>query len=243
MSLIGAHINSDIDDLITGAEMVKSKGGNIVQLFVNKFSQKAILKYNDFATYLKLNNLKCVVHSSYTINLAQNWDFHSWWLKQFIMEIKIASQIGAIGVVIHMGKQLKLEKSIAINNMYTSLEYVLNNTKNYNTKIFLETSSGQGSEMFANLDELGDFLKKIFKLEQYKEKLGVCIDTCHIFSAGYDIRGKANIVKFFEHFDLVIGIDKIKLVHLNDSKNELGSKIDRHANYKNGNIGTKSILT
>lgn len=241
-SLVGAHIDSDLDNLIKSAEVIKNNGGSIIQIFVNKFSKKADNKYQEFTTYLKTSGLKCVVHSSYTINLAQNWDLHSWWLKQFILEIKTAHKIGAFGVVIHMGKQLNMDKSIAINNMYTALEYVLNKTQQYNIKIFLETSSGQGSEMFYNLDELSEFLKKIFKLEQYKNKLGICIDTCHIFSAGYDVRGKKNIIKFFEHFDKIIGIDKIKLVHLNDSKNELGAKIDRHANYESGNIGKSSII-
>lgn len=242
MSLVGAHINSDISNLINNAEIIRKNGGKIVQIFANNSSKKAAEKYQEFAEYLKTSKLKCVVHSSYTINLAREWDFHSWWLKQFILEIKLANKIGAVGIVVHLGKQLNLDKTIAINNMYTSLEYVLNQTNQYDIKIFLETSSGQGSEMFYNLDELGEFIKKILKLEKYKDKIGVCIDTCHIFSAGYDVRGNKNIIKFFKHFDLVIGLDKIKLAHLNDSQNDIGSKIDRHANYGEGNIGNSSII-
>lgn len=241
MSLIGAHINSDIDKLIEEANKIKKKGGNIVQLFANKFSKKATEKYREFAQHMKLQKMKCVVHASYTINLAQNWDFHSWWLKQFILEIKTAHDIGAMAIVIHLGKQLNMSKEGAINNMYTALEYVLSKTVQYDTKILLETSSGQGSEMCYNLEELGSFFKKLIKLKGYKKRLGICIDTCHIFSAGYDIRGEKNIEKFFEKFDFTIGLEYVKLAHLNDSKNELGSKIDRHANYDSGTIGNASI--
>ncbi len=242
MSLVGAHINNDIDTLIESTEIIRKKGGNIVQLFVNNSSRKAYEKYKEFGEYLKSVNLKCVVHASYTINLAQDWDFHSWSIKQLISEIKIAHKIDAIGIVVHLGKQLKLDKKVASNNMYTSLEYVLSQTTQYHTKIFLETSSGQGSEMFYNLDELGEFMLRIFKLKQHKDRLGVCIDTCHVFSAGYDMRGKENIIKFLDNFNKTIGLDKIKLVHLNDSQNELGAKIDRHANYDSGTIGSKSMI-
>lgn len=242
MSLIGTHINSDIDTLISETEIVKNKGGKIVQLFVNKFSKKANVKYTEFSQFLKSSEMKCVVHASYTINIAKNWDFHSWWLKQLIMEINLAHKIDAIGVVLHIGKQLDLEKTVAINNMYTALEYVLSKTSNTSMKILLETSSGQGSEMFKNIKELGDFTKKIYKMFNHSDRLGICVDTCHIFAAGYDIRGKTNISKFIEEFDQIVGLDKIKLIHLNDSKNDLGSNLDRHENYDKGLIGKNSII-
>lgn len=241
MVLIGIHIGSDISEIINNAKNAKNQGNTIVQFYVNKFSKKADDVYLNLSKYLKESNLKCVVHSSYTINLARNWDFHSWWIKQLILEIKTAHLLGAIGVVVHMGKQLDLSTNIALNNMYTALEYVLDKTKEYNVRILLETSSGQGSEMFYNLEELSQFIKKIYKLEKYIDKFGICIDTCHIFSAGYDVRGESKIVSFFETFDKIIGLEKIKLVHLNDTKNELGSRIDRHENYTQGKIGLDSI--
>ena len=236
--LVGIHINSELDELIKKTKIVKTNGGNIVQLFTNKNSNKATKLYDDFSLYLQSVKMKCVVHSSYTINIAQNWDFHSWWLKQLIIEIKMANHIGAVGIVVHLGKQLNIPKEVAINNTYTSLEYVLSKTKELNVPIFLETSSGQGSEMFSNIEELGIFFKKIKKITN---NIGICIDTCHIFSAGYDIRGKSNITKFLKQFDLSIGLENVKLIHLNDSKKELGSKIDRHASYDNGTIGITSI--
>lgn len=240
MSLIGTHIKAEPNELINETDRMKNMGSNFVQIFANKFSKTATKYYTEFGQYIKLQNIKCVVHSSYTINLARNWDFHSWWLKQLILEIKMADTIGAIYVVVHLGKQLSLSKEMAINNMYTSLIYVLSKTKQYKPKILLETSSGQGSEMFYNLEDLGNFLKK---LKKHGKKIGICIDACHVLAAGYDIKEKKNIVKFFEHFNLAIGLENIKLAHLNNSKNDVNSKIDRHANFSNGFIENNSMIT
>ena len=242
MSLIGTHVKSDYKDLINGAKIVHQNGGNLIQIFANKFSKIATEEYEKLGSYLKQANMKCVIHASYTINLAQNWDYHSWWLKQFLLEIKIAELIGAVCIVVHLGKQLNIETAVATNNMYTSLIYILSKSSSSNIRILLETSAGQGSEMFFNLDELGTFIKK-FSSTQFADRIGICIDTCHIFSAGYDIRGKTNIVKFIEKLNSTVGINVVKLVHLNDSSNDFNARIDRHANFGKGYIGSESIIT
>jgi deoxyribonuclease-4 len=241
MSLFGAHIQSDIDDLINNTVIMKNNKCNIVQLFTNKFSKKAYEKYKEFGNFINVNNIKCVIHSSYTINISRNWDHHSWWLKQFILELEIANMIGAIGVVIHIGKQKDLPIEVAINNMYTSIEHVLSKTKHLNTMILIETSSGQGSEMLYNLDDFSIFYNRLMRLDIYKHKLGICVDTCHIYAAGYNIKGEKNIIEFIKYFDKIIGLSHIKLIHLNDSKKSIGSKIDRHDGFETGQIGLKSI--
>jgi deoxyribonuclease-4 len=207
---------------------------------MKNFNKRNIDEYNKFSSYLKLNKIKCIVHSSYTINLCKDWDEHSWWLKVLLLEINFAHYINAIGVVIHLGNQMDLEKTKAINNTYTSLVYVLSKIKNIDIQILLETSSGQGSEMFFDLNDFSLFYKKL----KYKfPKIGICLDTCHVFSAGYNLKTKKDIIKFIDHFNKTIGLEHIKLIHLNDSKNDVGSKIDRHENfYKSlGYIGKKSI--
>ena len=241
MNIIGVHRRTDIDNLIENAIQVKNNNGNAIQIFANKYSKKSLIKYTEFGKFITNINIQCYVHASYTINLAQDWDYHSWWLKIFILEIKNASIIGAKGIVVHLGKQLKMSNEQAMNNMYTSLDYVISKTYKYNVEILLESSTGQGSEMYYNLDDFGFFLKKILKLKKYKNKLGVCIDTCHVYSAGYDLKGKNNISDFIQKLDTSIGLKHIKLIHLNDSKNDLGSKIDRHSNFTDGFIGLKSI--
>lgn len=242
--MIGAHIDSTPDNIVNEANKIKNYNGTIIQLFVppmtKKMNQYVLLKH-----FLTEHNMKCVVHISYTINCSQNWDYYSWWVKQFILEIEMASKIGAFAVVIHLGKQLQLSKEESLNNMYTTLLYVHNQTKDYqNIKILIETSTGQGSEICYKLDELSYFYKKIasHKNELIKNRFGICLDTCHIFSAGYDIRSKEKMNKFFKLFDELININHIKLIHLNDSKTELGSNIDRHENIGKGFIGKDALL-
>lgn len=246
MSLIGAHINSDLDEIKNDTLRIHEIGGNIIQMFVNvnSKSKKINAYYTDFNKFLKSKNIKCVIHASYTINLAQNWDYYSWWIKQFILEIELAHIIDAIGIVVHLGKQLELSSEEGMNNMYTSLLYVHNQTINYkNIKILIETSTGQGSEMCFELKNLAHFYRKFSKHnnKEIVNRFGLCVDTCHIFAAGYDITNKNNIKMYFDEFDELIGLENIKLIHLNDSKKEIGSKVDRHANIGSGFIGKEPL--
>ena len=243
-TLIGAHIDSEFDNLISEAERVHNLDGTIIQLFVST-AHKKDKNYNNFIKFLKNTNMKCVVHASYTINCAQKWDYHSWWIKQFIVEIEIADTINAIGIVIHLGKQLDLSIEESLNNMYMSLLYVHAQTKQHkNVKIFIETSTGQGSEICFEMENLAHFFKKFSKHKnsEINERFGICLDTCHVFSAGYDLTNKNAIKTFLNTFDKLIGLEQIKLVHLNDSKREIGSKVDRHANIGNGYIGKDGII-
>ena len=128
--MIGAHIDSAPDNILDEANKINKYKGNIVQLFVQPITKK-MDQYLLFKHYLKENDMKCVVHISYTVNCSQNWDYYSWWIKQFIMEIEMASKINAFAVVVHLGKQLQLSSEESLNNMYTSLLYVHNQTKNY----------------------------------------------------------------------------------------------------------------
>lgn len=242
MSIIGAHVSNELSEIHEDIQNVINNGGKIIQMFTNKFSKKAIDEYKKIRLFLEKYNVKCVVHSSYTINLAQNWDYHSWWLKQLVLEIQMAKIVGAFAIVVHLGKQLQLPKEVATNNMYTALLNVLSQTQDTNIKILLETSSGQGSEMFYNLEEFGEFFKK-FGNTKFKDRIGICLDTCHIFAAGYDIRGEKDVFKFLEYVDKVIGLNNIKVIHLNDSQNDVNSHVDRHANIGEGYIGRKSLMT
>jgi deoxyribonuclease-4 len=155
---------------------------------------------------------------------------------QFIEEIAIAHNIGAYAVVVHLGKQLDMSKEVALNNMFINLLKVLEATKNLDIKILIETSTGQGTEMCYDLNEFALFFKKI-----KNNRIGICLDTCHIFNAGYDIRTKKTTENYLKLFEEEIGINYIKLIHLNDSSNDLGMKIDRHQNIGKGYIGLEGI--
>jgi deoxyribonuclease-4 len=237
MKLFGSHIDSNINNIQDELKIINNYNGNLVQFFVHSNLNKK--DYEKIKNDLSKYNIKAVIHASYTINIAQEWSEHSWWLKQLYLEMELAEYIGAFGIVIHLGKQLKLSTQQGLNNMFTSLLYIHNKTKNFNLKILLETSTGQGSEMCYNLEDFAYFFNKFLKIN--KDKFRICLDTCHIFQAGYDIRTKKNINKYLNDFDRMIGIKYIGLIHLNDSKNELGSKLDRHESLGEGFIGEDSI--
>ena len=242
--MYGIHIDSTPKTLNT--EIEKYKNLKCIQLFVN-IDKKFEEYYNDLKKNTKKYNIQLIVHASYTINIAQNWDEYSWWINQLILEINIAYNIGAKFIVLHLGKSLDIDISVALNNMYSSLLYIANKIKNIPIKILIETSSGQGSEMCIKLNDLSKFINKLLthKNTNISDKFGICIDTCHIFSAGYDINTKETVSSYIKVFDELIGIKNIKLFHLNNSKTKLGSNVDRHDNLEHGTIqieGLKELI-
>jgi deoxyribonuclease-4 len=240
--MFGVHIDSDPTKIGTEIEKYHKMGCKVVQLFVDPFYKRKI-EYDMFKTYADINKMNIVVHISYVINSAQEWNYHSWWIKQFIMEIESAEKLGAFAVVVHLGKQLDMSREEAINNMFTSLLYVHDQTKSTKVKILIETSSGQGSEMCYRMNEFAHFFRKFsnHRSNEIQERFGICLDTCHIFAAGYDIRTMDIIKSFFDSFEEMIGIKHIKLIHLNDSKKDLGSNVDRHHNIGKGFIGKNGL--
>lgn len=245
----GSHINIG-GGMVEAAKSIKRSGGNFIQIFLTqpgskKTTPKSISELELFKRYLNKNHMKVVVHSSYQHNLARNWDSHSWWIKNIELELEYCHKIDAIGLVIHFGKKLDLSLAEAYNNMYTSLIYIHNKTKKYSSvKIFLETSTGQGTETCFKLEDLAHFYKKFSRNpnKEVKERIKLCIDTCHIFSAGYDIRTVHSVKMYLEAFEELIGLRYVKLIHFNDCKVDLGSMKDRHQNIGKGYIGKQGLL-
>ena len=243
----GAHFESD--NLIESAKTIKKASGNLIQLFLTLpdrqlTSSRSDEELDNFKKYLIENNMKAVVHSAYIHNMARNWDTYSWWLKNLEIEIEYAHKIGAIGLVLHFGKQLELSIEEAYNNMYSSLIYIHNKTKQYSDVIILlETSTGQGSETCYKIEDLAHFYKKFSKNEnkEIRDRFKLCIDTCHIFSAGYNLKTKKDIKSYLETFEELIGLRHVQLIHLNDCKVELGSQKDRHQNIGKGYIGEEGL--
>lgn len=239
----GAHYDSN--NLIESAERIKNAGGNLIQIFVTlpgntKIEEKSNKELLEFKNFLIQNNMKVVIHSSYIHNIARDWDEYSWWLKNLEIEIKYAHMIGGIGVVLHFGKQLDLSIEEAYNNMYTSLLYIHNKTLQYkDILILLETSTGQGSETCYKLEDLSYFYKKFSRNEnkEIKNRIKLCVDSCHIFAAGYNLKTKKDVKIYLEAFEELIGLHHVKLIHLNDCKVDVGGQRDRHDNIGNGHIG------
>jgi deoxyribonuclease-4 len=245
--MYGLHIDSSPN--IICDELIKYKDLKCIQLFVNINSKYKSI-YKDFKNIAEQNKQNIIVHLSYTINIAQNWTEYSWWITQLLIELEIAESIGAKYAVLHLGKSIDIDLKIALNNMYSSLLYIASklrknsNSENNNIKILLETSSGQGSEMCITLDELGNFINKLLKNKNknISNRFGICVDTCHIFNAGYDLNTSSDVANYLKEFDNKIGLKNIKLFHLNNSKTLLGSKIDRHDNLERGKIKTEGLI-
>lgn len=242
MVLYGFHIDSNPDTLLDEIKKVKRIGLKVIQLFVYPYHKNKDI-YNKLGDILKGENIKSTVHASYTINLSRDWNEYSAWINQFIDEIEISEKIGSFGIVIHVGKQLELTKEEALNNMLTSLLYIHKKTEKYKVRILIETPSGQGTELLTEIDKLIDFLNKFINspLKDVRDRFRICLDTCHIFSAGYDIRTKKKILEFLKYFESTIGLRYIGLIHLNDSKTPLDSNLDRHEDIGKGTIGLEAI--
>ena len=179
---------------------------------------------------------KVIVHAPYIINLANGdkdkFDFSVNFLTE---EIHRCEQLGIKYMVLHPGSHVGLGIDVGIENMIKGFNLIFDTLGNTSVIILLETMAGKGSEVGSKLEEIA----KIIDGCNYKENLGVCLDTCHLHDAGYDIE---NFDAFLEEFDKLIGIDKIGCIHVNDSKNDRAAHKDRHENIGFGHIGFDTLI-
>ncbi len=184
---------------------------------------------------MKENNIdleKIIVHAPYIVNLANfnNFDFSVSFL---IKEVERCSTLGVKYLVLHPGSAVNCSREEAINNISKGLNLILDNE--YDVTILLETMAGKGNEIGRSFEELKSIIDKV----KFKDKIGVCIDTCHLNDAGYDM---SNFDSVLDLFDKTIGIEKIKCIHINDSKNNIDSHKDRHENIGFGTIGFDNLI-
>lgn len=177
---------------------------------------------------------KVIVHAPYIINLANRIDedkfmFSVNFLKQ---EIKRCNELGIKYMVLHPGSHVKEGTEVGIKNIIDGLNLIL---KDSPVTILLETMAGKGSECGRNFEEL----KNIIDGVENKDKIGVCLDTCHLNDAGYDMN---DFDKVLDLFDEIVGLSYVHCIHINDSKNEKGSHKDRHENIGYGTIGFNSLI-
>jgi len=179
---------------------------------------------------IELENV--IVHAPYIVNLAnpKNFDFSVSFL---INEVERCSMLGINKMVLHPGSAVVGDRNTAIKYITDGLNLILDN--DYDVVICLETMAGKGNEVGKSFEEI----KQIIDGVNFKDKIGVCLDTCHINDAGYDI---SNFDKVLDEFDSVIGLNYLKCIHVNDSKNELGAHKDRHENIGFGTIGFDNMI-
>lgn len=187
---------------------------------------------------MRKNNLKTidvVVHAPYLINLAdtKNYEDYKLSLEMLADDINRCRALGSNKLVLHPGNHLYKGEHLGLSQVIHSLDYI--NENNDDVIICLETMAGKDTEVGKNFDELA----YIFNHVKEPGKLGVCLDTCHIHDAGYDVHDFDLVL---DEFDLKIGLDKLLVVHINDSKNIRGSKRDRHEFFGYGKIGFDCLI-
>ena len=237
--ILGSHVCYKSKDYLIGSvNETISYNGNCFMIFTGppqNFNRKEIdyLNVKTAIEILKRNNLdvdNIIVHAPYLINLCSpNINTRKLAVDKLKIEVIRTQQLCSNKIVLHPGSSLTLDRNNAIEFIANGINEVIQEVQN-NVIICIETMSGKGTEVGKTFEEL----KAIIDLIEDKSKIGVCLDTCHIHEAGYDVR---DVNKILDEFDNVIGMQYLKVIHLNDSKNPVGAHKDRHENIGIGKIG------
>lgn len=243
MPRLGAHMSiaGGLDKaLLRGSEV----GCQVIQVFTRyrvrwsakKLSEKEIEAFHK--TRKKTGIIPVSIHNSYLINLASpRPHVRKRSLSALLNEMMWAERLKIPYLVMHPGAHLGEGEKRGLKRISEAINRVHNRTRDYKVKILLETTAGQGT----NLGYRFEHLAEIFEMTECRERLGVCLDTCHVFAAGYDLRTPETFNQLLKKFDGIIGLDRLKLFHINDSKNELGSRLDRHEHPGKGHIGLQGF--
>lgn len=242
--IIGSHVSfNNKKQLLGSVEEAISYNANTFMIYTGGAQSTMRSDINDELTYegYKLmleNNINIknvIVHAPYIVNLANRSDKtkYDFYIDFFIKELDRCKMLGLDKIVLHPGSATTCSKEEAIENIAHGINLVYKSTTN--TMILLEFMAGKGTEVGRSIDELKAIIDKI----DDKDRIGVCLDTCHMNDAGVDI---SKIDDFLDEFDSKIGIYKIKCFHINDSMNQINSHKDRHANIGYGTIGFNNLL-
>ncbi len=241
MPYFGAH-ESVSGGLHLAFERILQVGGESLQIFTRNQRQwkAAPLSKEEVAEFTlawkEAGNMPVASHASYLINLGSSKPEQA---EKSVVgladELQRCALLGISFVVFHPGSHGGAGVEQGLANVTAHLDQVIERAGDgcRAVTVLLETTAGQGTGLGYRFEELAYVLENT----KYTDRLGVCVDTCHIFAAGYDIRTPQTYAATFAEFDRLIGIDRIRFFHLNDSKKELGSRVDRHEHIGKGCIG------
>lgn len=237
--ILGAHM-SIAGGCYRAVERAAEAGCDCVQLFSKNNNQWRAKPLNQedaqrFQEALAEHNITHpVIHDSYLINLASpDKDLWKKSVQAFIEELERAELLGIPYVITHPGSYTTSSEEAGLARVAEALDEVHQRTAGIEAECLLELTAGQGT----NLGWRFEHLASILEMVEHPERLGVCWDTCHVFAAGYDTSTKRKYNSVMREFDRLIGIERIKAFHLNDSKRELGSRVDRHEHIGEGHVG------
>ncbi len=177
-------------------------------------------------------------HASYLLNLGSPETAALIRSREaFRQELERCGQLGIHDLIVHPGAHLGSGETAGLRTVADSLNHTLEQERDCRTRILLETTAGQGSHLGYRFEHLAEILGWLHE----PDRVGVCVDTCHVFAAGYDLRTSQGYHQTLRRLDQLVGLDQLKVFHLNDSKRELGSRVDRHEHIGEGQIGLESF--
>jgi deoxyribonuclease IV len=238
--LIGAHISTK-GGLHTVFERAAAINATALALFAKNSNQwkGKVMTGEDVQTFASLRTVQPIItHASYLINLATtNPEFHAKSIAAMIDELDRAERLGIHAVVLHPGAHLNAGADAGLDQIARSLDQIHAAIPDHRVVTFLETAAGQGSCVGCTFEELG----KILDAVDDKRRVGICIDTCHVFAAGYEIRTRDGYEAMIDEVERFAGLENVGAFHLNDSKKGLGSRVDRHQHIGEGEIGLEAF--
>jgi len=241
--LLGAHF-SIAKGLEAALFEARSYGCGALQIFTKNantwreriLADEEIARFRAAASETGINAI--AAHTSYLINLAaDDREKHSRSCQALEKELLRSSRLGIPFVVLHPGSHMGRGPAAGIQQIAESVNAILGGNPDIRTRLLFETTAGQGASVGCTFEQLAAIRKKI----KARHKIGFCLDSSHIFAAGYDIRSEAAYQKTMAAFEAAIGLRHLYVIHLNDSKKELGSRVDRHEHIGEGLIGIRAF--
>jgi len=241
--LLGAHF-SIAKGLHNALYEAQALGCNALQIFTKNantwkertLSQDEIDSFNKAREFTGITSIAS--HTSYLINLASHEKKkHAMSFNALKNELVRSSMLGIPFVVLHPGAHMGKGENQGIRRIAENINEIFFQTPGIQTRLLLETTAGQGSNLGHTFEQIASIMDKV----ENSNRVGVCLDTAHIFAAGYDIRTPDSYGRTIDVFDAVTGLENLYLIHLNDSKKELGSRVDRHEHIGEGFIGIKAF--
>jgi deoxyribonuclease-4 len=237
--LIGAHMS-----IAGGAHNAIDQGNAVnataLQMFTKNNNQwrAAVLTDEAIETFHEARRKSSIIsyvgHTGYLINLASpKEDIYKKSVASLKEELDRAHKYQLTDLVLHPGAHLGEGEEYGIRKISESVNRIFDETSHVATRLSFEVTAGQGSSIGHKFEQIAELID----LVHAKERLSVCFDTCHAFAAGYELRNKRAWNKTFREFDEIVGLDYLRVFHVNDSKREHGSRVDRHANLGEGELG------
>ena len=240
--IIGAHM-SIAGGLHRAIERGASVGCRAIQIFLKNTNQwqGKLLTEEDRISFRQAQAVSgaipVIAHDSYLINLASpDAALHKKSVEAFVAEMRRAEFLEIPSIVLHPGAHMGSGEESGLRRIAQALNLALRRVP-APVMILLETTAGQGSSLGHRFEHLAEILARV----KQNERLGVCLDTCHVFAAGYDIRTESAYTRTLKEFDRLVGLDRIRAFHVNDCKKDLGSRVDRHTHIGQGFIGLEAF--